>query len=302
MLYGIIDLGSNTIRLSIYKAEDKTFKLLLNEKSFAGLVGYVEEGVMSEKGINKACETINSFKELASDFNIEKLNIFATASLRNIANTEDVIKKIETETGLRPDVLTGDEEALFGFYGATYGTEDINTGLFIDIGGGSTELLYFEGGHVVNEVSLPIGCLNLYLKYIEGFQPSREERKKIKSVIKTELDKVEWLKDITVDCIYGAGGTIRAVKKVCGEFTDNGSFEINSDNIKNMIKDSKDSCKKLYKTFLKIVPERVHTIIPGMIILKQITKSTGAQRIIVSKYGVREGYLISKVLAGEKCE
>ena len=81
LICGIVDLGSNTIRLSIYKYEDG-IKLLINKKTMAGLSGYVVGGELSPKGIKKACQVLNNYKNILSNFSIENSYIFATASLR----------------------------------------------------------------------------------------------------------------------------------------------------------------------------------------------------------------------------
>ncbi len=82
MLTGVIDLGSNTIRLSIYKCTKGKFSLLLNEKSFAGLAGYVQNGRLSAAGMALACETIGKYKKLCRSLNVSGLQVFATACIR----------------------------------------------------------------------------------------------------------------------------------------------------------------------------------------------------------------------------
>jgi exopolyphosphatase/guanosine-5'-triphosphate,3'-diphosphate pyrophosphatase len=118
MICGIVDLGSNTIRLSIYKYENGRTELMLSKKSVAGLLGYVTNGVLNAKGIAKACSVLNNFKDILTHFHIENAFIFATASLRNISNAEEVLKAIKAFTGYDVDVLSGEDEAKLDFYGA----------------------------------------------------------------------------------------------------------------------------------------------------------------------------------------
>lgn len=81
---GIADVGSNTMRLSIYQYDETGFRLLLNKKEMAGLAGYVRSGALSEGGILVACRVLTSFRDLLANLGIEELHVFATASLRNI--------------------------------------------------------------------------------------------------------------------------------------------------------------------------------------------------------------------------
>jgi exopolyphosphatase / guanosine-5'-triphosphate,3'-diphosphate pyrophosphatase len=296
MICGIVDLGSNTVRLSIYEYEGNRFKLLINEKSFTGLAGYIDKkGALSDKGIRTACKVINEYKNIAENLHISMFRIFATASLRNIVNTNEVVDKIIERTGLKPDVLTGEEEALLDFQGAS-SSVDLDNGILIDIGGGSTELVQFENKKPVKYSSIPIGCLNLYSKYVKRILPDKKEYKLINSIVKAELDKIQWIEDEKTSVICGVGGTIRAFKKIHIEMSVNDtSDEINTSYAKKIINTAIKNDDS-YELFSKVIPERIHTIIPGMIIFKDIIKRTQAEKIIVSKYGVREGYLLSRII------
>ena len=186
MIYGIVDLGSNTIRLSIYKYEDKTMKLLLSKKSIAGLLGYIEDGALSPKGIAKACSVLRNFRDILDNFGICNYYVFATASLRSISNTDEVLNAITEASGFQVELLSGEEEATLDFYGATR-TIDITSGLLIDIGGGSTELVCFEDRVISDAVSLPIGSLNLSLRHVRSVIPKEDAYKKIKQDVLCEL-------------------------------------------------------------------------------------------------------------------
>lgn len=299
MLTGVIDLGSNTIRLSIYKCTKGKFSLLLNEKSFAGLAGYVQNGRLSPAGMALACETIGKYKKLCRSLNVLRLQVFATASLRNISNTREVVDLIEEETDLRPDVLSGEDEALFGYQGAARSVK-MKTGLYVDIGGGSTELAYFQEEKVLRQASVAIGCLNLFTNEVGGLLPQKEERERIRAVVSAELAKLDWLQTVRADNILGVGGTIRALKKFSYEITGvNGGSPVDVaflDYLLNTVGDPKGTG---YRQFLKLMPDRVHTLVPGMLILDEIISRVGTKLIYVSKYGVREGYLLARVLMGE---
>ena len=94
MICGIVDLGSNTIRLSIYQYEGEHFRLLLNKKTMAGLAGYVQDGALSDGGILVACRVLSSYRALLSNFSVSEMHVFATASLRNISNTGEAVEAI----------------------------------------------------------------------------------------------------------------------------------------------------------------------------------------------------------------
>ena len=88
MKYAVIDIGSNSICLVAYEINENNFKTLFKEKIMAGLAGYVVKGELTKAGIKSACNGLLSFKKILSSLEITRFWIFATASLRNISNTD----------------------------------------------------------------------------------------------------------------------------------------------------------------------------------------------------------------------
>ncbi|MEL4105795.1 phosphatase [Oscillospiraceae bacterium WX1] len=295
MLYGIIDLGSNTIRLSIFTYEQGEAKLLLNKKVMAGLVSYVEDQKLSSAGIAKACAVLNTYKALLTSFQINSCHVFATASLRNIANTDEAIKAIADGTGLHVDVLTGEDEARLGFLGASR-VIDSEDGLLIDIGGASTELLVFKIKAIVQAVSMPIGSLNLYLKYVADFQPTKKELAEIKNAVLSELEKTGI--SGTVREMFAVGGTAETACKLYDDFYDLpiSNVIMETPKFNALLQAYKDNGGDFSRRILQVEPERFHTIIPGMVVLNAIAKNFKGDSITISKCGIPEGYLYDRIL------
>lgn len=307
-MYAIIDIGSNTIRLAIYKVEAGQATLLLNKKISAGLASYVKHGEMTAVGIDKACEALAQFKFLLHHFQIERRYAFATAALRNATNSAQAVAEITARSGIPITILSGEEEATFDFIGASsaLAAED---GLLIDIGGASTELVVYEQRKIKQAFSLPIGSLNAYDQFVTHLLPDKAERKTIKAAVLRELEKTTNLRGETFPCVCGVGGTIRATGKL-----NNALFklplenkEISAPNVKRMIKllenaeeDDRISGETL-DLLLKIVPDRVRTVLPGMIILNTLLRQFGSETVVVSSAGVREGYLYGRILSGDSC-
>ena len=183
MTYGVIDVGSNTIRLCIYDVEDGRIIPLFSTKNTAGLIDYINDGELSKKGIRKACAVLEGYKETGKKVGIDHLFVFATASLRNISNSREAVKKIQETTGLTIDVLSGDEEARLDFQGASF-EKKMELGIMVDIGGGSTEIVSFEDGNIKDAVSLEIGSLYMYKNYVSGLFPDKGEKKAIQRAVR----------------------------------------------------------------------------------------------------------------------
>nr|WP_300167728.1 phosphatase [uncultured Flavonifractor sp.] len=297
MKCGIVDVGSNTIRLSIYHWEGQKFKLLMNKKEMAGLAGYIKNGLLSDSGILVACRVLAGFKALLNNFNIADLHVFGTASLRNIVNTEEALETIEAVTGVKVEVLSGADEAAFSFLGATMGGGAPGSGLLADVGGGSTELVAYRDGGITSGCSLPMGSLSLFTKHVSGLFPTKEERKAIRAEVEEELEKA---KTAGLRCghLTGVGGTFRAAAKLCNDLsgTDPDNKVIPADEIHALYKGLKKSDRDTLRQILRSVPDRVHTILPGLAILKEILDAYQVSTVTVSACGVREGYLLQRVM------
>lgn len=296
-MYGVIDIGSNTMRLSVYKKTENSIKLMFYEKNMAGLASYVDkENNLSEKGIVKAVGVLHSFKKILESIETVDVFVFATAALRNINNSQEAIDVINEATGYRIELISGEQEAIYDFIGTTL-FMDLQDGIMVDIGGGSTELVFYRDKKVEKAVSLPIGSLNLYTKYVKDVFPTKKEITKIKSEVKDELKQIEIFGSYPVIC--GVGGSIRAVRKL-----NNDIYNVQLPNRTIEVKNLKDITFKFLESrlfalekIIKLIPERIHTIIPGMLILMVIARYYQSDSIIVSKHGNREGYLYTKLFS-----
>ena len=215
MIYGIADMGSNTVRLSIYKCEGGEIRLLMNRKVMAGLAGYVRHGALTPEGIEVACQTLQGYRSLMDNLELPDLRVFATASLRNISNTEEAVGAVMAATGLQVDVLSGREEAELSFRGAIQNAGLYN-GLLVDLGGGSTELVSYRNRTIQSACSLSVGSLSLFSRYVEKLFPNKEERKNIRQAVRSQLEQFSAPQSPTRH-ICGVGGTVRAVAKLCND-------------------------------------------------------------------------------------
>ncbi len=302
--YGIIDLGSNTIRLCIYEVNcapheplrAKDISILLNYKAMAGLASHIKDGAMTKQGIRRAAKTINAHLQRAGHFSCERIDIFATAVLRNCTNSHEAAAEIEGAVGKRIAILSNEEEAHLGFLGASL-SQNMQNGTLVDIGGGSTELTHIKDGLDLAKTSLPQGSLSSFANYVKGLLPTKEESNKIGVSLKS-LAKGSNPNLYESAKLYGIGGSIRSAAKVYGDLCNEGNrFDF-------ILPEHLDALLDLYAkdpdTFahqaLRTVPDRIHTFLPGCIIIRQVFDLCHADRLDICKYGVREGYLADRVL------
>ena len=204
MIYGIADVGSNTVRLSIYKCEGGEIRLLMNRKVMAGLAGYVRHGALTPEGIEVACQTLQGYRSLMDNLELPDLRVFATASLRNISNTEEAVGAVMA--------------AELSFRGAIQNA-GLYTGLLADLGGGSTELVSYRNRAIQSACSLSVGSLSLFSKYVSKLHPTKEERRAIRRAVEEQLEQFV-PQHPPARHICGVGGTVRAACKVANAMFD----------------------------------------------------------------------------------
>ena len=276
-LYCVIDIGSNTIRLVIYTLEDGQLRQALSSKATAGLAGFVEDGALSEEGIERMLGVLRRFRGVLSLLPDCKVYPFATASLRGLSNTQDILERVERETGFKIDVITGRMQE--------------RSGVLVDIGGGSTELVFFRSREVIAARSLPLGSLSLFNRFVSGVIPDKQELREMRAeAVKVISPALPPKGDYVCEPICAVGGTARAANELFIA-SGGGTEGYSPDFLREVLAQAEAGPRKLMRRILKLAPERVHTLVPGMVVLSAAAELCGAGTIVTSGYGVREGYL-----------
>lgn len=329
MLYCVTDIGSNTVKMNIFDssgAAGGNIKSVFAESTTLGLGGMRENGCLSGFGIKALCEILERYKYNSSENGCGNFFAFATASLRNVTNTEDAVAIIRKKTGISIDVLTGEEEALLSFGGMKSEYPDALSGLMIDMGGGSTELISFTENCISSSVSIPAGCVTLRDSFSEKEKafPSPEGCIAIAERIYELISSSGFISEHSE--AYMIGGTARAVFRLSGFAS--GNIEVpekqesnmeyimlcgkrfpfrsgyNSSLSHNLSIDTEefDTVFNFYSKAYEdriianhiraIIPERYDTIIPGMAAQKAIFNYCGINKLRLVTAGVREGYFL----------
>lgn len=294
--YGIIDVGSNTIRTVVYEVEGRNYKELINEKDFSGIISYVKDGTLSEDGREKLIQVLTDMSTLCRLLGCKQTHCFATASLRNVENIDTLLGKIQEQANLQVHLISGEQEAAYDYAGLRSAVET-HDGIGLDLGGGSCQIFHYQNDAVIHAVSLPIGCLRTHNEFVKGIMPTAKETKAIRGYVLEQLKTVPELRKLGYDTLYGMGGTARAGAKLHKAFVgkDKGGLLTleQIDDLCNLVNDLELNGVRLIG---QVLPERVTTILPGLLTLQTICKYVGAQQMQVVKAGVREGYLWENIL------
>ena len=293
-----MDIGSNTVRLSVYKERDGEAVSLFSEKDQVSLKSYVKDGRLTNKGIKRLYNTLYKFKAVVDNFgDIDGVYPFATATVRDVANRKEVLDLMKKDLDLDIEILSGEEEAKLAFVGASVSTE-VKEGVLCDIGGGSTEVVIIGQGKVIKSNSLSIGSLSAFNDYVDGLFVDKDSKKLIENrVLQLFDDSAIYQEEFKI--LSAVGGSARAALNFYKDYykLEDDARSMDVKDFDAMVKDLiKKSDKKKMRMILDIKPDRIHTLLPGMIILNEIAKFFNIETINVSQTGVREGYVYSKLL------
>jgi exopolyphosphatase/guanosine-5'-triphosphate,3'-diphosphate pyrophosphatase len=299
MLYGIIDIGSNTVRLNVYRCrcQNNDISIIFSNKENLGLVFYVKKGKLTNKGIEKLINVLQNMKNDLENLQIENYNFFATAILRNIENTNEIIQIVKDELNIEIDLLSGEEEGALSFCGSI-STIKNDDGILIDVGGGSVEIVLFKNREITEDHSIPVGSLKLYKDYVSNMIPNENESNLIKERINLELEKTGINNEEKIHFICGVGGGVRALGKM---LVDLSLYKKKDDLIdvkalNQLNNELNQNNKETYLKILHVKPSRIHTFVPTLLIVESITSYFGCEELQISEYSVREGYLYKNML------
>lgn len=276
MRLGIIDIGSNTVRLAVYDG----LAVISGKVNYAGLISYISDGNISEKGLDILCSSVAEMVEYCKD--CDTYYAFATASLRDINNKNELLNTVYQRTGVKIDIISGEKEAEYDYLGLKlhYNT---NTGAAFDLGGGSAQLITFENDRVTSHTSKKIGVLKLYNTFVDGIFPSSAEEASIREYIRHELTAFTSKKH---EFAYAMGGSASALAKLYQKIFTKDKDEFTLSELKSFFKLPENIIQSA-------VPERLYTIRPALITIEEICTVLKTDKIKCVSCGVRDGIIKS---------
>ena len=303
-LYGIVDIGSNSMELRIYeikKSGKPKSVFSLSEKSVTAI--YVENNTLSEKGIDEFVSIMKDFNVVMDLLKVKTKYAFATASLRKIDNSAEVIAAVKKKVGLDIHLLSGEKEAMTSFNAVKDSELTTDQGIVIDLGGGSCEVIDFVNKTVITSESMPIGSNSIYTDYVSEMFPNGTEIKEIENRVLDELKKLSVTNDTQRHDLFGLGGSVKTIKKVLVYFE---SIDDDTDCIPVSMMDSlldifSQPTKDNYQTILNINSERINTFVPGLVITRTIANYFNISYLHFCKNTVRDG-IMAEILENESRE
>ena len=303
-LYGIVDIGSNSMTLEIYKIK-KSGKaksvFSLSEKSVTAI--YVENNTLTEKGIDELASVLKDYNDVMNLLKVKTKYAFATASLRKIDNSDEVIAAIKDKAGLEIHLLSGEKEAKTSFNAVKDSDLTSDKGIVIDLGGGSCEVIDFANKTPITSESMPIGSNSCYKEYAGGLFPNETEVREIENRVLTELKKLTVTNDTQRDDLFGIGGSTNTIKKILRYlgYIDEDATSAPVSMLDSLMDEFSQMTKENCDKILNVNAERINTFLPGLIITRTIANYFNVTTLHFCKNGVREG-ILSEIIANESHE
>jgi len=297
-----IDIGTNTVLLLIVEIND--FQIEVIEEHFRiPRIGksLTKNQIIENDSIAELIKVLKEYQLICNELKVEKILCAGTAPFRIAKNSSEVIQKVYDETGISINVLTKNQEAFLTFLGGISNFNeyfDKSNFLVIDIGGGSTEMIFGNLNEVNFYKSYDIGAVVLKDKFFDRF-PFYSDLKTV-SVYLSEIftDNFNFNNFITI-AVAGTPTTIASIYL---------NQKIFNERLVDKLKISKIYLEKLIHQFYKLSPEEILTefpsvvtgredvILPGTIILKFILNKIGIDEFYVSVRGVRYGIIVSELM------
>jgi exopolyphosphatase/guanosine-5'-triphosphate,3'-diphosphate pyrophosphatase len=296
----IIDIGSNSVRLVVYKGLTRTPATLFNEKVMAGLgKGLSPGGKLSRDAMDIAVTALGRFALLCESMEVDSIRAVATAAVRDAANGAAFIARVRQETGLDVEVIDGETEARGAAYGVIAGIPDAD-GVVGDLGGGSLELVRIAGGEIHERLSLPLGALRL-----DAFR--KTSRRDLAHEIEAGLKKLKWAELGRAKPFYAVGGSWRALAQLYMHLTDWPLPVIHHhvmppDAPERLVRTLAQISLKSLKAVPSISSSRAPQLPGAAAMLKAVTRRLGSSCIITSAYGLREGLLYQALSPSAQAE
>ncbi|HEX5109760.1 MAG TPA: Ppx/GppA phosphatase family protein [Vicinamibacterales bacterium] len=305
MRVAAIDIGTNSVHMLVVRVrEDLSFEVVDREKAMVRLgAGGLDGKALTADAMNAALQALVKFKRLAQARQVDAVLAAATSATREARNGGEFLSRIEAETGIRPRVITGADEARLIHQAAVYGV-DVGSGraVVVDIGGGSVEITLGTSNGIQLARSFKLGVIRLTERFVKSDPlTSRDERRMVQH-IHDELDRFcDQITAAGFDRVIGTSGTILSLGAVASSMS-RGHLPSELRNLRITAKQLRRVRKTSTRVDLEqrlllpgLDPRRADLMVAGAVLLDTILKRLGAEDLTLCDLALREGLVLDYV-------
>lgn len=294
---GLIDLGSNSARLIVAQyTPGHAFKVTYEYSRRVRLAEGMAAGQdrLSPAAVARAIETLTMFRDFCAANGVRRVIPVATAATRDAADQAAFLRQVQAATGLRLRVLSGEEEAYYGALGVINGV-GLSDGLVMDVGGGSAQLSEVRGGRFRRGLTTPLGAVRLTESYLPGERAAPAQFKRLARHLDEAFARLDWLTLSEGGRLVGLGGTLRTLARIDRDDRDyplrllNG-YELHADRLESLIEKLRAlPVGERVRQVPGLPPDRADVILAGAMVVAAALRRAGADRLVVSDQGLRDG-------------
>ena len=297
--YAVIDAGTNSIKFHVGEREGSGFRTLVDRAELTRLgEGLEEGGVISAGALARTRDAIAGMVSEADALHAVAIVAVGTAGLRIATNREDVVEAVAEATGVRIEVISGEDEARLAYLAvlAGLGLPDAALAVF-DTGGGSTQLTFGSGPAVTERFSVDVGAVRFTERYELDGAVSAEVLADAMAAIRAELSRLDGRDP--VDRLVGMGGAVTNIAAVA-----HGMTTYDPDVIQGSVLERAELGRQLElfrtrsaderRAIPGLQPKRADVILAGACIVTAVMDALGADRLTVSDRGLRHGVLATR--------
>ena len=290
---GVIDLGTNTFNLLIAEVIDGKIEVIHSEKHGVALgMGGLKEGVITKDAILRALKTMSHFSKMCDVHYVEDIRAFGTSAIRDAINGKDLIQLIHNETGITVKMISGEEEAKLIFEGVICSYVFTEPAMIVDVGGGSTELIFVSQGEIQELVSLNIGVSRIFQELNLSDPLTEKEVILIESWIEERASS--FIVGKSCDVMVGASGCFETFYEMIYKSSFPNAIdaiELPMQKINDVLDWIIDSDQIQRDLHPHIIPIRRKMAPIAAVKIRWIIKKLGIKKLIVSPCSLKEGVL-----------
>jgi exopolyphosphatase/guanosine-5'-triphosphate,3'-diphosphate pyrophosphatase len=300
--FAVIDMGSNSFRLVVFQYQPDSWWSLADEIREATRVsaGMGEEGVLQPEPMERAVRTAGVFSSFLEASGVEAVDAVATSAIRDAPNRDDLVAEIRARTNLRVRVISGAEEAWYGYLAIANSTT-LAAGFGIDIGGGSVQLMRITDRRLAEAESVRLGAVRVSELFLPGEEASAKQLKALRKHVARTLSEFEWWGG-NGGRLAGVGGTVRnlataAQKRLELRDVDVQGFVLTRDSLEELIEALAARPVAKRGSIRGIKPDRADVILGGAVVLGAAMDRGGFDALEVTEAGLREGIFYERLLS-----
>jgi len=300
---GIIDLGSNSVRLVIaHYTPGHAFRIVEEHSRRVRLSeGMSADHHLQPEAMDRTLATLKLFRDLCAASGVTRIIPVATAAVRDAVNRKEFLARARADAGLRFRVLTGEEEAYLGALSVVNGL-GVRDGIVMEVGGGSAQVSELRRGRSKRGVTAPLGAVRLTEMFLRSDPVREDEAARLADHIARTFEGWEWMRVEAGGALVGMGGTARALARIDREARAypldlvNG-YELELARLEPLVEKLRAlPVSERVKNVPGLMADRGDIILAGAMAVAGALRRAGADRMLVSSMGVREGLLYQAFL------